>query len=90
VLALWSGRGPLESWFADVGGPLALWRAWADHVRGGPVDAGHFFPEEQPEATAEALAGFFGAASGAGGGAVRNGLGEPHTDSPTRTAGDRS
>jgi haloacetate dehalogenase len=65
LLALWSGRGPVEDWFAQAGGPLALWRAWADDVRGRPVDAGHFFPEEQPERTAEALAAFFAGAPGA-------------------------
>ncbi|MBR0664019.1 alpha/beta hydrolase [Roseomonas hellenica] len=61
VLALWSGRGALESWYAEAGGPLALWRAWADDVRGGPLDAGHFFPEEIPEQTAEELRRFFAA-----------------------------
>jgi haloacetate dehalogenase len=58
VLALWSGRGPLGTWYADTGGPLALWRAWADDVHGRPLDAGHFFPEEIADATAEALTGF--------------------------------
>ena len=59
VLVLWSGRGALDSWYADAGGPLALWRAWADQVQGGPLEAGHFFPEELPEETAEALTRFF-------------------------------
>src|SRR5262245_25146302 len=59
VLVLWSGRGPLNSWYAEAGGPLALWRAWANDVRGGPLDAGHFFPEEDPERTAEELSRFF-------------------------------
>ena len=63
VLALWSGPGPLGSWYAEAGGPLALWRAWAGDVRGRPLDAGHFFPEEIPEETADALGRFFGAAS---------------------------
>jgi haloacetate dehalogenase len=58
-LVLWSGRGPLGSWYAERGGPLALWRAWANDVRGGPLDAGHFFPEEMPERTAQELSGFF-------------------------------
>ncbi|HEX7128229.1 MAG TPA: alpha/beta hydrolase [Thermodesulfobacteriota bacterium] len=58
LLVLWSRSGPLERWYADAGGPLALWRAWADDVRGRAVDAGHFFPEERPEATAGALAHF--------------------------------
>jgi haloacetate dehalogenase len=34
-------------------------RTWADDVRGGSVDAGHFFPEEIPDDTADALARFF-------------------------------
>src|SRR5262249_54006458 len=55
VLVLWSGRGPLGNWYANFGGPLALWRAWANDVRGRPLDAGHFFPEEIPEQTAEEL-----------------------------------
>lgn len=59
VLALWSGRGPLSAWYADEGGPLALWRELADDVDGAPVDGGHFFPEEHPKQTASALAAFF-------------------------------
>jgi haloacetate dehalogenase len=61
LLALWSGRGPLGDWYTVAGGPLGLWRAWADDVQGRPLDAGHFFPEEVPEETAEALADFFAA-----------------------------
>jgi haloacetate dehalogenase len=59
LLALWSGRGPLDSWYAKSGGPLALWRAWADDVRGYPIDGGHFFPEERPEETAQELRELF-------------------------------
>jgi haloacetate dehalogenase len=59
VLVLWSGRGPLNSWYAEAGGPLALWRAWASDVRGGPLDGGHFFPEEIPQRTAQELSRFF-------------------------------
>jgi haloacetate dehalogenase len=65
VLVLWSGRGPLNSWYAERGGPLALWRAWATDVRGGPLDAGHFFPEEMPQQTAAALGDFFAAPASA-------------------------
>jgi haloacetate dehalogenase len=65
VLVLWSGRGPLDSWYADAGGPLALWGAWANDVRGAALDAGHFFPEEIPQRTAEELSGFFAAARNA-------------------------
>jgi haloacetate dehalogenase len=59
LLALWSAQGPLAAWYVEESGPLALWRAWGDAVEGGPLDAGHFFPEEAPEATAEALGRFF-------------------------------
>jgi haloacetate dehalogenase len=59
VLVLWSGTGPLASWYVDDGGPLELWRELAPNVSGHPVDGGHFFPEEHPEATAKALAAFF-------------------------------
>jgi haloacetate dehalogenase len=61
LLALWSARGPLESWYVEEAGPIALWRAWSGDVQGHPLDAGHFFPEEAPEQTAEALSPFFGA-----------------------------
>jgi haloacetate dehalogenase len=60
LLVLW-GRGALQQWYAELGGPLALWRAWADDVRGGPLEAGHFFPEEMPQRTAEELERFFAA-----------------------------
>lgn len=60
---LWSGTGALGAWYAEVGGPLALWRAWADDVRGRALDGGHFFPEELAEETADALACFFAPAA---------------------------
>jgi haloacetate dehalogenase len=60
LLALWSAGGPLDTWYARAGGPVALWQAWSDDVQGYPLNAGHFFPEEAPEHTAEALNRFFG------------------------------
>jgi haloacetate dehalogenase len=59
LLVLWSGPGPLSAWYADAGGPLALWRAWAADVQGRALNAGHFFPEEIPEQTADELERFF-------------------------------
>jgi haloacetate dehalogenase len=56
---LWSGRGPLNSWYNEEGGPVALWREWADDLRGEAFDGGHFFPEEMPQRTAEELGRFF-------------------------------
>jgi haloacetate dehalogenase len=59
VLALWSASGPLASWYVAESGPLALWRAWCDDVQGEAVAGGYFFPEEMPDATAQALRRFF-------------------------------
>jgi len=55
VLVLWSKRGPVESWYD----PLAVWRDWADDVRGRALDCGHFLPEEAPDETAAELLAFF-------------------------------
>jgi haloacetate dehalogenase len=59
VLAVWSAGGPLDTWYAQDGGPLAIWRNWAGDVRGHSVAGGHFFPEEEPERTAALLDRFF-------------------------------
>jgi haloacetate dehalogenase len=58
VLVLW-GKGPLDLWYQSGGGPLALWKEWADDVRGQRLDGGHFFPEERPNETARVLRDFF-------------------------------
>jgi haloacetate dehalogenase len=55
LLALWAGRGQVAAWY-DV---LAVWRDWADDVRGHAIDSGHFMAEEAPDATYEALRDFF-------------------------------
>jgi haloacetate dehalogenase len=55
VLALWSRSGPVDTWY-DA---LAIWRAWADDVRGRPIDGGHFLPEEAPDETVAELLTFF-------------------------------
>jgi haloacetate dehalogenase len=59
VLLLWSGTGPLGSWYADDGGPLEPWRELGRNVTGHPVDGGDSFPEEHPRDMTEALAAFF-------------------------------
>ena len=38
--------------------PLDAWRQWAADVSGGPVDAGHFLPEEAPEEVVRRLKAF--------------------------------
>jgi haloacetate dehalogenase len=40
------------------GDPLAIWRGWADDVRGARIDSGHHMAEEAPEELAAVLAGF--------------------------------
>jgi thioesterase domain-containing protein len=42
------------------GDPLAIWREWADDVRGMPIDSGHHMAEEAPAAVASAIASFLG------------------------------
>jgi len=58
LLALWSEKGPLNSWYERDGGPLGLWKQWADNVEGEAIAAGHFFPEELPQQTAGRLSRF--------------------------------
>jgi haloacetate dehalogenase len=58
LLVLWSA-GALDTWYADEGGPLELWREYAADVRGHRMDGGHFFPEESPDSTCDALRQFF-------------------------------
>ncbi|RWB50950.1 alpha/beta hydrolase [Mesorhizobium sp.] len=58
VLTLWSEHGALAEWYAAEGGPLELWRRWADDVQGGAMPGGHFFPEELPDETAAMLSDF--------------------------------
>ncbi|MDX8526345.1 alpha/beta hydrolase [Mesorhizobium sp. MSK_1335] len=59
MLALWSEHGALAEWYAQEGGPLALWRNWADDASSGALPGGHFFPEESPIETAATLDAFF-------------------------------
>jgi len=39
--------------------PVDVWEDWMTDVRGETIDSSHFFPEEKPEETAEALDSFF-------------------------------
>jgi len=47
MLALWGGTRK----HGFVNRPLDTWRPWCPHVRGEPVECGHFLPEEAPDAT---------------------------------------
>ena len=55
VLALWAAKGELDKWY-DV---LAIWRDWADDVRGRALDCGHHLALEAPDETYEELRAFF-------------------------------
>ena len=57
VLALWGARAKLEAWYDTV----AVWREWADDVRGRALPCGHYLAEEAPEETADELLRFFSA-----------------------------
>ena len=58
TLVLWGERGVVQRLFQ----PLALWQAQCEcRVSGHAMPAGHFIPEELPEAMADALAGFLDA-----------------------------
>jgi len=58
------GCPTLVHWGAEEGslsdGPLPVWHAWAETVRGGPLPSGHFIPEEAPEPLVATLRGFVG------------------------------
>ena len=54
LLALWAEHDDMGKLF-DV---LAIWRDWADDVRGHVIDAGHYFPEEAPAEVLERLLPF--------------------------------
>lgn len=57
VLVLWGGQGLVGKWY-DL---LAIWRDWADDVRGGALDCGHHLAGEAPDETYAALHAFFSA-----------------------------
>lgn len=57
LLVLWGGKSHTGTVYGDV---LAVWREYAREVSGGPIDCGHYVPEEAPEETAAALLRHFG------------------------------
>jgi len=61
MLHLWAEGGPLDTFYEKDGGPLGIWRLWAESVEGQAMKGGHFFPEENPVATAELLDRFLSA-----------------------------
>jgi haloacetate dehalogenase len=55
AFAAMTREGALPAWY-DV---LAVWRDWADDVRGHAFDCGHFLAEEAPDETYTELYAFF-------------------------------
>ncbi|WP_349263321.1 alpha/beta hydrolase [Steroidobacter sp.] len=59
VLVLWAKGSGLDTWYSQFGGPLGVWRQWANDVTGRSIAGGHFFPEENPAEAISALTRFF-------------------------------
>jgi haloacetate dehalogenase len=57
LMVLWGQEGLLGRAYD----PLAIWRDYADDVRGHSLPGGHFLPEEAPAETLKALTDFFSA-----------------------------
>ena len=55
VLLLWARDDDLQRLYGD---PLAVWRAWADDMRGHAMPCGHHMAEELPERLARELLDF--------------------------------
>jgi haloacetate dehalogenase len=55
VLMLWATRDDMERLYGD---PIAVWRRWADNVRGAPIDSGHHMAEDAPDQLAAAITDF--------------------------------
>jgi haloacetate dehalogenase len=58
MLHLWAAGGPLDTFYANDGGPLEIWRQWAPYAQGHAMQGGHFFPEENPSDTIRLLRSF--------------------------------
>jgi len=65
MLHLWAEGGPLDTFYANNGGPLEIWRQWAPKAQGQAMKGGHFFPEENPEDTAALVKKFLAAQASA-------------------------
>ena len=55
ALVAWSVHDDMEELYGD---PLAIWRDWADDLRGARIDSGHHMAEEAPEPLAAVLGDF--------------------------------
>lgn len=57
LLVLWSAPGALPRFYGDV---LAVWRPWAEDLRGHGLDASHFLVEDRPAEVAQELLALLG------------------------------
>lgn len=55
MLCLWSLQDDLQQIYSD---PVAIWKGWADDVRGFGINSGHHVAEENPEDLAKAILDF--------------------------------
>ena len=55
LLVLWGANARLQGWYDT----LAVWREWAEDVRGHSLPCGHYLPEECPDETLAAFLAFF-------------------------------
>lgn len=46
---VWASEGSL----AEIADPLSVWEPWCTSLTGGPIESGHFIPEENPVALLE-------------------------------------
>ena len=58
VLIGWSTQDDMEELYGDI---VAVWRLWADDLRGVPINSGHHIAEEAPHDLVAALLSFFAA-----------------------------
>lgn len=49
VHLVWATEGSL----VEIADPLAVWEPWCTRLTGGPIESGHFIPEENPAALIE-------------------------------------
>jgi haloacetate dehalogenase len=61
LLMVWSSRDDMVDLYGD---PVAVWREWADDVRGHELDSGHHQAEDNPTALVAALREFLGPRTG--------------------------
>ena len=52
LLVVWGARSHTGTVHGDV---LGVWKTYASNATGGPIDCGHYVPEEAPEATLDWL-----------------------------------